>query len=89
MMIKSLSLNNAERKIASVILELAGKYGYVKGNNIKIEKLPLQHDLANIASTSRETVSRTLHDFIRKGFIEVNGSMLTVLNFMNFRELFE
>ena len=89
MKIKSLSLNNAERKIAAVILELAGKYGYVEGNNIKIEKLPLQHDLANMAGTSRETVSRTLHDFIKKGFIELNGSLLTILNFMIFRESFE
>lgn len=59
--IKSLSLRDAEGKVASVILQLADDIGKIKQGKVEIERLPFQHDLANMAGTSRETISRTLH----------------------------
>lgn len=61
MKIKSLSLKDAEGKVATVLLQLADDIGVIKQGIVEIEKLPLQQDLANMAGTSRETISRTLH----------------------------
>jgi CRP-like cAMP-binding protein len=86
--IKSLSLKDAEGKVASVILQLADDIGKIKNGAVEIEKLPLQHDLANMAGTSRETISRTFHSLVKKGLIELKGSKLRILNYEAFKELF-
>ncbi len=40
MKIESLGLNNAERKVAALILELAGKTGIINQNRIEIKRIP-------------------------------------------------
>jgi CRP/FNR family transcriptional regulator, cyclic AMP receptor protein len=86
--IKSLSLKDAEGKVATVILQLADDLGKIKNGTVEIEKLPLQHDLANMAGTSRETISRTLHSLVKKELIELKGSKLKIINYEKFKELF-
>jgi CRP/FNR family cyclic AMP-dependent transcriptional regulator len=86
--IKSLSLKDAEGKVATVILQLADDIGKIKNGTVEIEKLPLQHDLANMAGTSRETISRTLHSLVKKELIDLKGSKLRILNYEKFKELF-
>ena len=88
MKIKSLSLKDAEGKVATVILQLADDIGKIKKGIVEIEKLPLQQDLANMAGTSRETISRTLHSFAKKGLVELEGSKLRILNYEKFKETF-
>ena len=86
--IKALSLKDAEGKVATVILQLADDIGKIKHGKVEIEKLPLQQDLANMAGTSRETISRTLHSFAKKGLIELDGSKLSILDYEKFKEKF-
>ncbi|MBI5729817.1 MAG: Crp/Fnr family transcriptional regulator [Ignavibacteriales bacterium] len=86
--IKALSLKDAEGKVATVILQLADDVGKIKHGKVEIEKLPLQQDLANMAGTSRETISRTLHTFAKKGLIELDGSKLSILDYEKFKEKF-
>ena len=86
--IKSLSLKDAEGKVATVILQLADDIGKIKQGVVEIEKLPLQQDLANMAGTSRETISRTLHSFQKKGLVELEGSKLRILDYERFKEMF-
>lgn len=88
MKIKALSLKDAEGKVATVILQLADDIGKIKQGKVEIEKLPLQQDLANMAGTSRETISRTLHSFAKKGFVEMEGSKLRILDYEKFKEKF-
>ena len=88
MKIKSLSLKDAEGKVATVILQLADDIGKIKQGTVEIEKLPFQHDLANMAGTSRETISRTLHSFAKKGMVELDGSKLKIINYEKFKELY-
>ena len=88
MKIKSLSLKDAEGKVATVILQLADDLGKIKHGTVEIEKLPFQHDLANMAGTSRETISRTLHSFAKKGLVELDGSRLRIIDYEKFKELF-
>jgi CRP-like cAMP-binding protein len=87
--IKSLSLKDAEGKVATVILQLADDIGKIKHGTVEIEKLPFQHDLANMAGTSRETISRTLHSFAKKGLVEIDGSKLRILDYEKFKGMFK
>lgn len=89
MKIKSLSLKDAEGKVATVILQLADDIGRIKQGVVEIEKLPFQQDLANMAGTSRETISRTIHQFAKKGLIELDGSKLRILNYEKFKEMYK
>lgn len=88
MKIKALSLKDAEGKVATVILQIADDVGMIKKGVVEIEKMPLQQDLANMAGTSRETISRTLHTFAKKGLVELEGSKLRILNYEKFKETY-
>jgi len=82
MKIKALSLKDAEGKVATVLLQLADDVGRIKQGIVEIEKLPFQHELANMAGTSRETISRTLHSFAKKGLVELEGPKLRIINYL-------
>jgi CRP/FNR family transcriptional regulator, cyclic AMP receptor protein len=86
--IKALSLKDSDGKVATVILQLAEDMGMIKNGIVEIEKLPFQHDLANMAGTSRETISRTLSSFAKKGLIEHEGSRLRILDYAKFKEAY-
>jgi len=88
MKIKALSLKDAEGKVATVLLQLADDIGKIKHGVVEIEKLPFQHELANMAGTSRETISRTLHSFAKKGLIELEGSRLRIVEYEKFKSLY-
>ncbi|MFA7228125.1 MAG: Crp/Fnr family transcriptional regulator [Melioribacteraceae bacterium] len=88
MKIKALSLKDAEGKVATVILQLADEIGKIKHGKVEIDKLPLQQDLANMAGTSRETISRTLHSFAKKGLVELEGNKLKILDYEKFKGMF-
>jgi CRP/FNR family cyclic AMP-dependent transcriptional regulator len=55
---------------------------------VEIEKLPYQHELANMAGTSRETISRTLHTFAKKGLVELEGTKLRITSYEKFKDLY-
>ena len=42
-----------------------------------------------MAGTSRETISRTLHSFAKKGMIELEGSKLRIADYEKFKEMFD
>jgi CRP/FNR family cyclic AMP-dependent transcriptional regulator len=85
--IKSLSLKAAEGKVASVIMQLVDDFGVVKDGAIEVENVPMQQELASMAGTSRETISRTIRSFAKKGLIELEGQKLRIKNYDKFKEL--
>ncbi|MBI2619002.1 MAG: Crp/Fnr family transcriptional regulator [Ignavibacteriales bacterium] len=86
--IKSLSLKDAAGRVANVILLLADDVGIFKKGKVVVEDLPLQQDMANMAGTSRETVSRMMHQFMEKGHISLEANKLTINNYEEFRKAF-
>ena len=86
MQIKSLSLKDAAGRVANVVLMLADDIGIFRKGKVEIEDLPLQHDIANMAGTSRETVSRMLNMFVEKGQIQLDGSKITINDYDAFRK---
>ena len=86
--IESLSLSDAEKRIAITLIRLAEELGVIKLGAVTIRNLPYQQDIANMAGTSRETVSRTLKLLEEKGYIERTGKILIVHSFDQFRRVF-
>jgi CRP-like cAMP-binding protein len=73
-MIRILSFDNAEQRIMAVLDRLKDLYG-VKDQRGYIIALKLTHSqIANYASVSRETVTRTLNRFMRNDEIEFLGN---------------
>jgi CRP/FNR family transcriptional regulator, cyclic AMP receptor protein len=86
--IKSLSLKDAVGRVANVIIQLADDSGKIKQGQVIIPDFPLQQDLANMAGTSRETISRTIHQFIREGLLEQRGNSIIITNFEKFKSTY-
>ena len=75
--ISSLALMDVYGRVARAIVELAEKDGTKKGTDYIIER-PTHQNLANMAGTTRETVSRVLRDFIQSGYISIEGKKLII-----------
>ncbi len=86
--IEGLSLSDAENRIAMSLLRLAEDLGVIKQGQVVIENLPYQQDIANMAGTSRETVSRMLTLLQRKGYIQKRGRQLIITNYDEFVKQF-
>ena len=86
MQIKSLSLKDAEGRVANVMLILADDVGIFRKGKVEIDDLPLQQDIANMAGTSRETVSRMIHLFIEGGEVQIKGNKLIINDYEAFRK---
>ncbi|MDB9722846.1 Crp/Fnr family transcriptional regulator [Candidatus Marinimicrobia bacterium] len=86
--IESLSLSDSEQRIGITLIRLAEELGTIKQGNVFIKNLPFQQDIANMAGTSRETVSRTLKLLEDKSLIMKEKRVLTIFNFDSFRTTF-
>jgi CRP-like cAMP-binding protein len=86
--IKSLSLQNALGKVASTLLRIADDSGIIKHGQVVIAHLPPQQDLANMAGTSRETISRVIKSLNLLGYVDKEGSKLIIKDYERFRQDF-
>ena len=86
--IKSLSLQNALGKVASTLLRIADDSGIIKHGQVEISQLPPQQDLANMAGTSRETISRVIKSLNMLGYVKKEGGKLKILDYERFRQDF-
>lgn len=75
-------------RLAGLLLRLGEDYG-IKDSRGKLLRIKITHqDLANLIGSSRETVSLTLGDFRREGYIDINERKIIIkdergLNSMN------
>jgi CRP-like cAMP-binding protein len=86
--IKSLSLQNALGRVASTLLRIADDSGIIKQGIVELPHLPPQQDLANMAGTSRETISRVIKSLGQLGYVKKQGSKLVILDYERFRQDF-
>ncbi len=78
--IGSLILMDVYGRVARVLVELAEKEGKKINDDIIIETKLKQKDIASMVGASRETVSRVLKDFVRSGFITIDGKKIIIHN---------
>ena len=86
--IESFALSDAEQRIGITILRLAEELGTIHKGVVRISKLPYQQDIANMAGTSRETVSRMLKLLEDKSLISRKAHTLSILDYTQFRNTF-
>ena len=86
--IEALSLDDAEHRIGVSILNLAEEMGVIRKGAVTIENLPYQQDIANMAGTSRETVSRVMKTFEERGLISKTGHKLSIPDYGFFKRIF-
>ena len=87
--IASLSLSDAEKRITMCIIRFADDQGIIKNGKVSIPKTPIQQDIANMAGTSRETVSRALSILEKEKLIERHGRELIILDYKKFIKEFD
>ena len=83
--IRSLGLSNSvPEKIAKLLLQWAEHpldfCGNKKPQEISIRVTLTQEEIAQFVGTSRETVSRVLGDFKRKGWVRIKGATWNITN---------
>lgn len=74
--IGNLALLDVYGRVARILIDLARKEGESQDEGIMIRERPTQQDLASMIGTSRETVSRVLSEFQRRGFLSMQGKSI-------------
>ncbi len=87
-LIKSLSLKDAYHRVGYVLLQFADERGRIKQGKVEIDNLPVQQEIANMAGTTRETVSRTFSKMEKLKLLQVEGNAVTILDYDLFRQKF-
>lgn len=76
---QNLATNDAEIRIAYMLLEFAEKYGFATDQGLQI-KLPInREEMANYVGVTRETISRKLNIFEEMGIIRLEGNKLIII----------
>lgn len=86
--IEGLSVSDAEHRIGMMLLRLAEELGIIHKGVVEIKGLPYLKDIAHMAGTSRETVSRTMKLFERQGITRRRGRNLEIFDYDQFRRMF-
>lgn len=86
--IESLSLTDAQNRVGVTLLRLAEELGTIRRGVVRVNNLPNQQDIASMAGTSRETVSRIMRLLKEKKMIERRGHSLSILDYSQFRRTF-
>ncbi len=76
--IGNLALLDVYARVARTIRDLAQTQGEPADGGLLIRERPTQQEMAGLIGTSRETVSRALNDFTRRGLLEMNGKQILV-----------
>jgi CRP/FNR family transcriptional regulator/CRP/FNR family cyclic AMP-dependent transcriptional regulator len=78
--INTLSMMSVYGRVADVMLRLAKEQGRRVSNMVVIPNRPTHQLIADMAGTSRETVSRILSQLQKKHYIAIDGKNLVILD---------
>jgi CRP/FNR family cyclic AMP-dependent transcriptional regulator len=85
--IGNLALLDVYGRMARFLRELARTEGVLVDGAIVVRQRPTQQEIASMIGTSRETVSRALSEFQRRGVLEASGRRVTLrADFVSDRE---
>lgn len=76
--IEALSFNNVLGRIAQILLDLSTRYGKKTDEGIRIEMNLSHKELAEMAGTAREVISRVISRFKRVGCVTFFDNKLTI-----------
>lgn len=87
--VKTLALSDSQAKIAQTLDDLATRYGQQQTNGPGVALEINRQDLANMAGTTRETVSRVLRIFKDDGVIRGDERRIVIADPRRLKEYFE
>ncbi len=74
--IGNLALLDVYGRVARMLIDMAARDGENTDEGVMIRHRPTQQELAAMIGTSRETVSRVLSEFQRRGFLSLQGKAI-------------
>ncbi len=77
--LEDLLYKNSDTRIREYILNYINKYGQEKDGLVKAKNLLSHKDIAQLTSTSRQTVSNTLSKLRKEGVIDYNSKEIFIL----------
>lgn len=78
--IQTLTFQNIIGRIATALLDLAGKAGVKTEEGIKINMEITHQELADLVGTAREIITKALSNFKRNGYISIDEHYITILD---------
>ncbi|MDE4541488.1 Crp/Fnr family transcriptional regulator [Thermoanaerobacterium sp. R66] len=88
LLLKDLTIEDVKKRLMSIIYRLAKKDGINDANGIKLRLYLSREDLANLAGTTRETVSRKLRELEHEGLIEfLSNREILIKDIDDFKEI--
>ena len=77
-LIASLALSDVSQRLARTLVDLAREHGAEEPEGLVLFRRPTQQELANMVGSCRETVSRALSGFTRRGLVQTRGRHLAL-----------
>ena len=67
-------------RVAKNLLQMAGKFGTRDGGVLRVTHDLTQEELAQLVGASRETVNKALADFVHRGWLQLQGKSVVILD---------
>ena len=67
-------------RVAKALLDLADRFGRTADDGVHVHHDLTQEELAQLVGASRETVNKALADFVHRGWIQLQGKSVVVLD---------
>jgi CRP/FNR family cyclic AMP-dependent transcriptional regulator len=86
-MLRRHSVTSGAQRLASLLLELAGRHGSGVNGEIHVAMPLSQEELASLAGTSRATVTRAFQNWRKRGFIRTAYRHITITDSQGLRQI--
>jgi CRP/FNR family transcriptional regulator len=67
-------------RVAKALLDLADKFGVAESAGIRVRHDLTQEELAQLVGASRETVNKALSEFAHRGWLQIEGRSVVLLD---------
>ena len=67
-------------RVAKALLQMADRFGSRDSDGLRVRHDLTQEELAQLVGASRETVNKALADFVHRGWIQLQGKSVVVLD---------
>ncbi|WP_119068961.1 Crp/Fnr family transcriptional regulator [Rubrobacter indicoceani] len=78
--IESLLHREVSARLATLLLNLADRFGIRNGRGVVVDVRLTHQDLANMIASTREAVSKVMSEFQRDGYIETKSRKITLID---------
>jgi CRP-like cAMP-binding protein len=67
-------------RVAKALLQMADRFGSRDNDGLRVKHDLTQEELAQLVGASRETVNKALADFVHRGWIQLQGKSVVILD---------